>query len=116
LLSKFLREFSQKEADENSWIVFDGPLDSLWVENMNTVLDDSITLCLSNGERIKLNKKIKLIFEVSDLTQTSPASVSRCGVIYFEKGSLSYKFLCDNYITTNYESFISPSQVQYLKQ
>lgn len=39
---------------------------------MNTVLDDNMTLCLANGERIKLKSEMKCLFEVNDLAEASP--------------------------------------------
>ena len=93
LLSKVFRDCNEPlkgDSAELRYIVFDGDVDALWVENMNSVMDDNKLLTLPNGERIRLEDHCKLIFEVADLQYASPATVSRCGMVYVDPKNLGY--------------------------
>ncbi|KAL8431247.1 hypothetical protein ACSSS7_005395 [Eimeria intestinalis] len=91
LLSKIFRDANQPLVGgrkEKRFILFDGDVDAVWVENMNSVMDDNKILTLPNGERIRLEKHCALLFEVSDLRYASPATVSRCGMVYVDQRDL----------------------------
>ncbi|KAK8866475.1 hypothetical protein M9Y10_009438 [Tritrichomonas musculus] len=97
ILSSSIRECSFSEEDCLKWIIVDGPVDSTWIESMNSLLDDNKVLCLPNNERIQITPKVKMVFEVGDLSQASPATVSRCGMIYFDQSLLPWTALCDSW-------------------
>lgn len=85
LFTQSLRKISDNlrgESRKHHWIVFDSEIDPDWAENLNSVLDDNKLLTLPSGERIKLPENVHILFEVSSLRAATPATVSRCGMIW----------------------------------
>ncbi|XP_050357868.1 dynein axonemal heavy chain 1-like [Nymphalis io] len=104
ILSSLVRAGIAVEDMDKRWYVFDGPVDAVWIENMNTVLDDNKKLCLSSGEIMKLTDRQRMIFEVADLAVASPATVSRCGMVYLDTQVVGLQPLVNAWMKSNLPS------------
>ncbi|XP_066151500.1 dynein axonemal heavy chain 6 [Euwallacea fornicatus] len=100
LIGIVMRTAVESLTKDYQWIILDGPVDAVWVENLNTVLDDNKTLCLANSERIKLTANVRMVFEVQDLAQASPSTVSRCGMVYVDSENLTWMPCVRSWINT----------------
>jgi dynein heavy chain len=99
VLGRLFRDCATAERPPtHQWIIFDGPVEADWIENLNTVLDDNKKLCLLNGEVIQMTGSMRFIFETDDLSNASPATVSRAGMVYLEPAMLGAR--------THFESWL----------
>ncbi|KAM3960300.1 LOW QUALITY PROTEIN: dynein heavy chain at 89D [Aphomia sociella] len=99
LYSRIFREMNRPaDKDERRYSLFDGDVDALWIENMNSVMDDNRLLTLANGERIRLAPYCALLFEVGDLNYASPATVSRAGMVFVDPKNLGYQPYWDRWL------------------
>ncbi|KAE9226456.1 Dynein beta chain, flagellar outer arm [Phytophthora fragariae] len=95
VLSSIMRNMSKNaapfsESQTYKWVVLDGDIDAVWIESMNTVMDDNKVLTLVSNERIPLTKSMRLVFEISSLVNATPATVSRAGIIYVDEGHIGW--------------------------
>uniref|UniRef100_A0A668A8H9 Dynein axonemal heavy chain 11 n=1 Tax=Myripristis murdjan TaxID=586833 RepID=A0A668A8H9_9TELE len=100
LFSSTMRELASVGHDGPKWIVLDGDIDPMWIESLNTVMDDNKVLTLASNERISLSSSMRLLFEISHLKAATPATVSRAGILYVNPQDLGWSSYVTSWIDT----------------
>ncbi|KAI5103364.1 dynein beta chain, ciliary, partial [Silurus meridionalis] len=90
LFSCVMRDLANITHDGPKWILLDGDIDPMWIESLNTVMDDNKVLTLASNERIPLNPTMRLVFEIKDLRTATPATVSRAGILFINSADLGW--------------------------
>ena len=90
LFSVIMRDLANVVHDGPKWIVLDGDIDPMWIESLNTVMDDNKVLTLASNERIPLTPSMRLLFEISHLKTATPATVSRAGILFINPADLGW--------------------------
>ncbi|XP_064006872.1 dynein axonemal heavy chain 17 [Pogoniulus pusillus] len=98
LFSSAMRDLANITHKGPKWIILDGDIDPMWIESLNTVMDDNKVLTLASNERIPLNPTMRLLFEISHLRTATPATVSRAGILYINPADLGWNPIVTSWI------------------
>lgn len=91
--------------------MLDGPIDYEWVENLNSVLDDSRRMNLPNGQTIKMSDGMCMLLETDNTRNLTPATISRCGMIYLNRDELNKP----KHILNQFLQRLPPNLADYVK-
>ena len=95
-----MRDLANLTCEGPKWIILDGDIDPMWIESLNTVMDDNKILTLASNERIAVTPEMRLIFEISNLRTATPATVSRAGILYINPGDLGWNPYVTSWVET----------------
>lgn len=59
-------------------------------------MDDNKLLTLPSGERLNIPDNVRIILEVDSLEQATPATVSRCGMVWFSSDTISTEMVLEH--------------------
>lgn len=99
-MSKCYKELGYFESQQQKWCVLDGDVDAIWIESMNTVMDDNKVLTLVSNERVALDDAMRMVFEINSLDNATPATVSRAGILYVNEDDVGWQPFLDSWIAS----------------
>lgn len=96
-------EDKYKPSHQHKWSILDGDIDPEWIESLNTVMDDNKVLTLVSNDRIPLTPSMRALFEISNLKNATPATVSRAGVLFINETDIGWMPYMNSWLERSFE-------------